>query len=135
MSVARYNQNGIRALEINNQTAPTEGPKTLPLVFDFTKADTYLIDLSSLISGAGGGPLISMIQTVYIDASGTDSEVVVTLLGSGQIITAKGRTQGYYNVLVSNPAQLSVQCTDNEMAGLPMQLLNIPIAGAVWATQ
>lgn len=130
MSVVRYDQRGIRTLEINNQTAPTEGPRCLPLSFDFSVGDTYLVDLLNLEQQTR----VSMIQTIYIDASSTDSQVVFTALGSQQVVTAKGRTQGFYNVLVSNPSQVTFQCDDGS-AVIPVQLINTPIAGAVWATQ
>ena len=134
MSVGRLNQNGLRWMEVNNQAPPTEGPRALPVLLDFSAATgntSIIADLSNLMARTQ----ISMIQTIFIDLSGTDDSISIVAQGTVQVITAKGRTQGYYNMLIPNPAVLQITCTGQPDAAIPIQLINVPIAGAVWSTQ
>jgi hypothetical protein len=117
-------------LQITNQTEPKEGPRCVPLLLDFTAFDTFIADLKQFEAKTR----ISMIQTVFIDLSGSDAAMTVLARGTNQTITAKPRTQGYYNILASNPTELVLQMT-NGPAGVRVFLINVPIAGAVWASQ
>lgn len=116
--------------QIANQDLPEkEGPRTIPLILDFTTHDSYIIDISQLEQTGK----MSMVQTVYIDLSGTDLALLITVRGTGQQIKAKGRTQGFYPVLAPNPTSLTA--TQPAGAAIPIQLINVPIVGTVWATQ
>jgi hypothetical protein len=127
-----YSANQLGNLEIGNQIIPNEGPRAIPLNLDFTNATgktSYLVDLSVVQYQTR----MSMVQTVYIDLSGTDSPLEIQVQGTNQTVTAKGRTQGYYNVLAPAPTRLQITCLAN--AVIPVALINVPIAGAVWPTQ
>lgn len=124
-----YNQNLLSDLQVANQEIPTEGPRAIPLLLDFSVLASYLIDLLSQQQQTR----ISMVQTVYIDLKDFDQALTVKVEGIGQVIKAKGRTQGYYPILGTAPTKLTIAST---AAGIvPVTLLNVPIAGSVWATQ
>jgi hypothetical protein len=123
---ARQYQN----LQIPNQNEPKEGPRCIPLLLDFTTFDTFIADLKQFEAVTR----ISMIQTIFIDLRNSDAGMTVLARGTNQTISAKARTQGYYNILAPNPTELVLQMT-NGPAGVPVFLINVPIAGAVWATQ
>lgn len=130
MSQTYYDSAQLRILQTDNQDIPNDGPRTLPLTFDFTAYDSYVVDLGSLEQQGR----ISMVQTVFVDTSGTDKALTIKSRGSNQVLTVKGRTNGYYNILASSPTVLEFTCVGGP-AALSCQLVNVPIAGAVWATQ
>lgn len=127
-----FNNSQLADLQVANQDNPTEGPRAVPLNLDFTNATgqpTHLVDLSVQQMQTR----MSMVQTVFVDLSGTDSPLTIQCQGTNQTIVVKGRTQGYYNVLAISPTRL--QFTSAANAFVQAVLLNVPIAGAVWATQ
>ena len=127
-----FNANQLGNLQVGNQHIPAEGPRAIPLNMDFTNATgqpSYPIDLSVVQYQTR----MSMVQTVYVDLSGTDSPLDIKVEGTNQVIRAKGRTQGYYSVLAPAPTRLTITSLAN--AVIPVSLINVPIAGTVWATQ
>lgn len=122
--------NQFQNLQLNNQNEPNEGPRCIPLLLDFSSVDTFVADLQQFMDATR----ISMVQTVFVDLSGTDAAMTITIRGTNQKIQVKPRTQGYYNVLAPNPLQLVFQMT-NGVAGIPVFLINVPIAGVVWPSQ
>lgn len=124
---------GTRFCVVPNQAIPTEGPKVIPLVLDFSKAadQPIEVDLSLFEQQAR----ISMIQSVYIDMSQAANNLVLTVNDSGQRIVAKVGTQGYYTVLVPTPSKLRFESTAGSTDNLPVYLINVPIPGMVWPTQ
>ena len=122
-------QNQLDVTSPMNQLLPEEGPRSIPLLLDFTVAATWDLD-AELLQARG---FFSMIQSIFIDASMSGVNVSVTVNGTGQVITAKFRTQGYYSLLVPNPVRLTFSSVGG-VAGVRIQLLNVPIPGAVWST-
>lgn len=115
----------------HNQTVPAEGPKAVPVRLDFSGAiASYSLD-GTLLEQLH---LLSMIQTIYIDMSNNPNSLTVVVDNGGQVIQAKGNTQGYYPILVPNPMKLIFRSSANTKI-VPVFLLNIPIAGVVWPTQ
>jgi hypothetical protein len=108
---------------------PDEGPKALPLTLDFTAANEYTLDYSSMQQRG----FLSLIQTLYVDTQNSDVALTVTIAGGGQVVIAKGRTQGYYPVLVPNPPRFTFSA---ENAGCLVQvyLINVPIQPGQWST-
>lgn len=117
---------------IYNQTRPTEGPKCIPITHDFSVAlqNPFHIDLTQNEVQTRFG----MVQTIFVDLSGSDNTITFTIEGTNQRIVAKGRTQGYYPVLAPNPTKIDVKSSANTDV-VPMTLINVPVAGVVWPTQ
>lgn len=130
MSATVLDVRNLRLIPLKNQFIPTEGPKTIPLNLDFTAASQYTIDLSQTEQQGRMG----YVQCVFIDLSGCDVSLVLNCPNTLQNITAKGRTQGYYPVLISNPSVMTFTCAGGT-ANVVVQLINVPIPGSVWATQ
>ena len=122
------NQNSLQVAVSQNQYIPDEGPKVLPLLLDFTQADTYNLDAESLMDRG----FLSMVQTIFIDLKDSTVAFTVTINGTGQIVKAKAHTQGYYPILCPNPVKLQFDCQNGPL--MRVFLINVPIAGAVWAT-
>jgi hypothetical protein len=125
-------------LELQNQNIPKDGGKAAALpIMDFSLANQFFLD-AELLGSLG---FLSMVQTMWIDLSTSDIPMQVTINGSQQVIVAKSRTQGYYNVMAPNPVKMTFSCpggpgldpTTNRV-GVRVHLLNVPIAGVTWPT-
>lgn len=76
-----------------------------------------------------------MVQTLFIDLTGIANNLLVTIKGSGQQILAKAATAGYYPVLCPNVPEFQFDSTPTPgQKPIPVFLINVPIAGVVWAT-
>jgi hypothetical protein len=123
---------------LKNQEAPKDGGKALELpLMDFSQANQFSIDFMQF-QDLG---FITMVQTMWIDMSTSDAPMQVTINGSQQIIVAKGRTQGYYNVMAPNPVKFVFSCPGGPgldvttgRIGVRVHVLNVPIAGVTWPT-
>lgn len=121
-------QNSVQIALTSNQYIPDEGPKAIPLLLDFTAADTFTLDMESLQARG----FFSMLQAVFIDMKDAVVDLELTISALGQIIHAKKQTQGYYNILVPNPIKLVFTSVGNIQ--IRVFLINVPIPGAVWPT-
>jgi hypothetical protein len=100
-------------------------------LLDFTGAiGSYVLD-ATLFQQKG---YLSMVQTLYLDLSSSANALTVQVgSGGSQLIKAKPNTQGFYPILCPNPPNFLFQSTPGGVI-IPIQLINIPIAGIVWAT-
>lgn len=128
--MAKYDATSLRVTQLNNQMLPDEGPKAIPVLLNFdATTDTIELDLGQRQQQGW----ISMVQSFFIDAKDAANPVSIVIDGSNQVITAKPATQGYYSALVPNPTKL----TFTALMGtgiVRVFLINVPVAGAVWAT-
>lgn len=127
------NPTSLQNILLNNQIIPNEGPKALGMILDFTVASgqpSYQVDLNNLQQEG----FFSMLQTVYVDNKKNSSTLTIVVNGSGQNIEISPNTEGYYPVLAPNPVKLQF-LTSAQAIGEVVQvfLINVPIAGVVWA--
>jgi hypothetical protein len=127
--MAILDQNSLQVSELTNQTVPDEGPKAIPLLLNFANAGEFDLDLQNLQSRA----FISMIQTVYVDASAATDDLTIIFNSTNQNVMAKAGTQGYYSVLCPNPPKIRFLNTSGSDV-IPVFLINVPVAGVVWNT-
>lgn len=116
--------------QVYNRTAPCEPPKAMRLLLDFSKAGTYTINGQQAVAQNR----LCDVQTVYIDASGTDVATILSVPATGQIVQVKGRTQGWYPIAVPNPWNIQISNADGAVI-MPVQLANVPVQASSWATQ
>jgi hypothetical protein len=125
-----YNVGNLNFQNVQNQTLPEEGPKSIPLLLDFTGSVTeWDVDLLQ----AEDQKKITSVQTLFIDMTGASGTMTVTIQGTNQLIVALKNTQGYYPVLCPYPTRLAFVSSSAHII-VPVQLINIPIAGVVWAS-
>ena len=126
------NPAGLNFQDIKNDLVPQDGPKGAPLLLDFSGIGITEYDLDLTIPRQQNR--ISMIQTIYIDTSNSDTGITVICGGTNQNITVKGRTQGFYPVAIPNEPTLRFLGTASTTI-YQVILFNIPIAGVNWVTQ
>jgi hypothetical protein len=116
------------SVALSTAMLPSEGPKVIPQALDFSIQASFPIDLQGLQSRN----VFSAVQSVFVDNSANAQNLTLTFEGTGQTIICKAHTQGYYTVLVPNPARFTAASTGGARAYLIM--INAPVAGAVWST-
>lgn len=127
--MASVNQTNLQILLTQNQLIPDEGPRSIPLPLDFTANGSYVLDLEPLQTQG----FFSMVQTVFIDMSGSAVPLTLQITGGGgQTIVAKANTQGYYTILCPNPARMIFTCVGGP--AMTAYLCNFAIPGSVWPT-
>lgn len=117
--------------QIGNSLTPAEGPWAIFTVLNFVLDTSFELNGINLLQP---GQVFSMVQTLYLDASQTDSNVTVLVQKSGQVIRIKGRTQGYYPVIAPDIWDMVISCYD-AVAQIPVALLNYQVTPGAWATQ
>ncbi len=108
-----------------NGAIPMGGPVAINTVIEIDQTEV-LVDLK--LDYATGK--ISGVQTLYIDLRDFLGDVTVTMPDTGQRITARAGTQGYYPVLSTNLMKFIVSATID--GKFPMNFINFPIALGVW---
>jgi hypothetical protein len=114
---------------VSNQLVPSDVPKCIVQVIDFSVGSSFELDLLTDQQLTK----IGMVQTLYLDLKDTALGMDVEMSGTGQVIRAKARTQGYYNVLQPNPAKLRFTSADASLI-VRVFIIGVPIPGAVWST-
>lgn len=121
---------GLNNCQISNQIIPEEGPRSVPLILDFSAADSYDLDLE-MYQQLGW---FSMLQTIYADMADNLGGLPLIITVNGQTqqrICVSPQKQGYFAVLCPNPVKLTFACTDTTRIAR-IQLINVAIAGVVW---
>ena len=116
-------------LQVSAQEIPSEGPRAVPIILDFSVQASYTIDLTQQQVQTR----LSMVQTIYIDLADTDNKITVLVENSLHRVKAKGRTEGFYPLLAPSPTRLVISSSGTDM--VTVHLINVPIAGVVWPTQ
>lgn len=116
---------------IANMVVPSGGPKCVPVLgLDFSNNASILLDGTQIVQQGK----IEYIQGVYIDNSSNANPLSLTMSTTGQVITAKAHTQGYYSLMVPDPPQITAQTTQTANLVIPMFFYNVPIQPQVWST-
>lgn len=121
---------------IGGNVAPPEGNKTIgPTYVNFATVNPFIDNLSL---GMQQSSLISFAKSVYIDNAKNPNVTTFTVLGpggsTGQIVVAKGYTQGWYSISMGRPINYQIQSAANTgITGLTFA--NYQEVASVWATQ
>lgn len=114
---------------INTPFIPTEGPRDLPLLFDWSLGTTFQLDLQQQVQNGQ----FSRAQTLFIDNSAnTNGPVTIAWHGTGQIIQVPPGWQGYTPVLSTQRPFADVSSTGTGKTSI--HVLNIPISPGMWPT-
>lgn len=100
-------------------------PQTINAFIEINSS-SVLVDLTMQLAQGK----IAGVQTVYVDLINHPGDVSIYMPDTGQRITAKSHTQGYYPVLSTNLMKFEISSTVN--GKFPIQFINFPIALGVW---
>lgn len=89
-------------------------------------SSSVLVDLAMQLAQGK----IAGVQTIYVDLINHAGDVSIYMPDTGQRITAKSHTQGYYPVLSTNLMKFEISSSVN--GKFPIQFINFPIALGVW---
>lgn len=109
----------------NNKT-PKEGPRYIPMTFDFSTVDTWDVDLMQIQQQGK----ISTLQAFYVDNSLNTVELIITMGLGGQVIKVQPGYQGFITALVNNVPKFSVSSAGGVSA--IVFALNFPVVNALW---
>lgn len=108
---------------------PCEGPKTIPILIDFSLGNTFTADLSVIQNLA----FITCVETVFIDNSQNTAPLKVsTSPNTKQDLYIPAGAQAYLPILQTNPAVLTFFTTT--ALKIMVQLLNFYVPPFVWNT-
>lgn len=103
---------------------PKEGPRYVPLSFDFTQYVTFGVDMM-LLKQQGH---ISSIQGLWIDNSANTAPVTIDT-GQGQKISIPAGYQAYMPIVLNDNPKFNVSSTGT---ACQMQAFNWPVFPQVW---
>lgn len=130
MSTGQLNLRGQgQSIPVNNQIIPEEGPKTIPVLFDFTTNASWLLDLLQQVQGTK----FSFVQNIFIDNSQNANSITVVPDQSNQRVIAQAYSQGYYSIFVPNAPKFTITSGVSAVV-VPIYFSNMPVAPAVWKT-
>lgn len=115
---------------VQNQSLPTDGPKAIPLILDWSTEDEYRLTFGNEQDRG----FFSICQSVFIDNSQASSAFELAIEGTLQVLRVPQAAQAYLPVLAPNPLNLVFRRVDgssNEFTKI--MLLNFPVAPAVWS--
>ncbi len=112
------------AFSVFNGFAPTEGPKALPIQFDFSAATSF--DVNLLTENTNG--VIQFVQSIWVENHNNPSPLVITFQGTGQIIKVPAFAQGCWPVFSTDQVVFNLSTLQNAAAIGKVILLNVPMA-------
>lgn len=120
-------QSALQVIPLRNWPLPKEPAKSIPLLLDFVANAEYTVDLEMYQLQTK----ISAIRSLYIDMSGSVSDLLVTMGQTNQTIIAKAGTQGYYSILASTVSRFLFQCPGGPN-NLRVFLISVPMCCVTW---
>lgn len=117
----------------NGIKPPDDEALAITCVLQFTSAiQAILIDLTESARKFN----TVAVQGAFIDLSQSAIAMQLQIPTTGQVIVAKGNTQGYYSLLCPMPAKLIAQLTAIPAGPVTITVIlyNTPIEGEVWGS-
>lgn len=127
------NTSQIAVIPTLNNNFPCEGPKDVPISFNFDPASgqgaTQQVNLQQLQQNQN----ISEVQSFFVDNSQNANQLTINVVGTNQRIILPPQSQGYLPVLMGQ-IQFTVSTTPATGLIVTIHCLNIPVCAAVWET-
>ena len=115
---------------IKNALIPSEGPKAIPVLLDFSANQAYGLNLTQQVLTKK----ISTIQSIYFDNSQNGGMVEIFFDQNSQQLRLPPYMQGYIPVLVPTSPNITFQCL-NGTGNFYCALTNVPIDAVIWNSQ
>lgn len=127
MSSIIFPQTSVVGIGIYNACIPKNGGRCVPLPFDFSAVGVTEIKFD--YSRMAQRDFMTYCQTLFIDNADNAQPVTIIVDETNQRIVAPPNSQGYYPCLM-NTIRFTIRSTSG--GRVPVNLINIPIPGAVW---
>lgn len=114
---------------VANVIVPKNGPKTIPLKFDFTNVNAIEFDSVEYIQSGK----IEYIQALYVDNYDNPNPLTILIQLVNQRIIVPANSQGYYSVLAPNPPVFIFSTVQGAFT-VGVHLLNVPVQPDQWDT-
>jgi hypothetical protein len=111
-----------------NGFAPKEGPKALPIAFDFSSVSSMEVDLFT--ENTNG--VIQYVQSVYVDNSLNPNDLEIRFPSTLQKIVIPATAQGVWPVFSIDQVRLTISSTIDPNARGNIILLNVPMPLTQW---
>lgn len=113
------------AFPIQNGYAPTESPKALPLVLDFSTESIY----GEKFYRENATGIIEFFQAVWIDNTANANPVYVRMIGgTQQVIKCEAGSHGAFPIFATLPQNFEFETTPDSGLKVTFIFLNVPIA-------
>lgn len=118
------------AFGVANAIIPKGGPKCVPALLDFGSTGEIEINGEMIVSQNH----IEFLQGCYIDNSDNGVPVSFLVGVTGQRITARPNSQGYYAFLIPNPPRIVASMAQQAGRKVTLHFYNVPIQSQTWST-
>src|SRR6185437_8815590 len=112
-----------------NARMPAEGPKAIPLTFDFSQYPSYEVDFTL----AQMQQRLSVVQSVWVDNSANPEPVSLNVSMSGQIIVCPAYSQGVFPCIAALRPKIIVSCSGTSI--IVCVFMNVPLPANVWTVE
>lgn len=119
--------NPLQATKIFSALVPAEGPKMLPYTANFPSASSYEVDLTLTMQQT----YMSVVQSLFIDASTATAPVSVEVLGTSLTIELEAGSQGFFPLLVPTTGAKFI-ITSASIKPIILIFINVPVPANVW---
>lgn len=116
----------LNAIAAYTLKTPPEGPRYVPLNFDFTAFTTWGVDLMMLTQQKH----MSSVQSLYVDNSANNAAVEIDN-GQGQTLIVPAGYQAYLPIILNDNPKFNVSSTGTSCQMLAMNFMTFPF---VWNT-
>lgn len=114
-----------------NGFAPKQGPRALPIAFDFTVESTMEFDL--LIENTTGQ--IEYVQSVFVDNGNNPNPLVIYFPATQQRLIIPATAQGMWPVITIDQVRGVISTVVDPLATGNIILLNVPMPLTQWGPQ
>lgn len=114
----------LTAFPVFNGMAPTQGPRALPINFDFTTSAQPQVH-NLLTENANG--IIQYVQSVWVENDDNPNTLYITFQGTGQIIAVPSKTHGTWPVFSTDQVVVTLESQQHVDAHGKIILLNVPM--------
>lgn len=126
-SASQINPSQLSFYSVQNLQVPCEGPRSIPIVLDFSKNPSYQVNLQH----TSALQYVSLVQGLYIDNSANTSALQILMVVSGQVISIGAGKQGYLGILCPNPPNIVFSSAGG--VAINVHILNFPVTNQVWS--
>lgn len=122
------NTNLFQPLNLKNSAIPSQGPRGIPMTFDWTVSQSYSCDMSYVTTQKQ----LEYVQTIFVDNSTNAFAITVKEAMLPQTLTVPPYSQAYLPILSGIQPKLTI-ASAGATGSTKIVFLNIPVTPSVWS--